>query len=188
MMKNKLIYIASPYAGDVRRNVEFAKAACRYAMEQGHTPVAVHLLYPQFLDDGDPVQRAVGLTMGHRVLEACDELWVCGEHISSGMAAEITGAKRLGIPIRDVSAVQIQGGFQMEQKYGVWAVRSAASVCGAAQSWCKHGGKPMEFNTMAQAAEYADRLNQSCYTPNVHYYPKEMEPELVQSSGFSQRM
>lgn len=187
-MTNKLIYIASPYAGDIRRNVEFAKAACRYAMAEGHTPVAVHLLYPQFLDDGDPAQRAAGLTMGHRVLEACDELWVCGERISTGMAAEITEAKKLGIPIREVSTEQIQGGLSMEQKYGVWAVRSAASVCGAAQSWCKHNGKPIEFETMAQAEQYAADLNKNLATLNVHYYPKEMEPELAQSPCFSQRM
>ena len=94
----------------------------------------MHLLYPQFLDDNDLVQRSAGLTMGHRVLLACDELWVCGERISSGMAAEITEAKKLGIPVREISAEQIQGGFTMEKKYGVWAMRSAGSVCGAAQS------------------------------------------------------
>ena len=187
-MTSNLIYIASPYAGEVEKNIAFAKAACRYAMAEGHTPVAVHLLYPQLLDDNDPAQRASGLTMGHRVLAACDELWVCGECISTGMVLEITEAEKLGIPIREVSAEQIQGGFQMEQKYAVWAVRSAASVCGAAQSWCKHGGRPMEFETMAQAAEYADQLNKNCYTPNVSYYPKEMEPVLAQSHGFSQRM
>lgn len=29
MERNKLVYIASPYSGDVERNVAFAKAACR---------------------------------------------------------------------------------------------------------------------------------------------------------------
>lgn len=38
MGSNKLVYIASPYAGDVEENVAFAKAACRYAMEQDVTP------------------------------------------------------------------------------------------------------------------------------------------------------
>ena len=187
-MTNKLIYIASPYAGEIESNIAFAKAACRYTMSEGHTPVAVHLLYPQFLDDGDPAQRAAGLTMGHRVLTACDELWVCGERISTGMAHEITEAEKLGIPIREVSAEQIQGGISMEQKYGVWAVRSAASVCGAAESWCKHNGKPMEFATMAQAEQYAADLNKNLATLNVRYYPKEMDPELSQSACFSQRM
>ena len=40
MGKSKLVYIASPYAGDVKTNVQFAKAACRYAIGQGATPVA----------------------------------------------------------------------------------------------------------------------------------------------------
>ena len=51
MSENKLVYICSPYAGDVANNVKFAKAACRYAIRQNCTPVAVHLLYPQILDD-----------------------------------------------------------------------------------------------------------------------------------------
>lgn len=188
MTENKLIYIASPYAGDVKQNIAFAKAACLYAIKQGHTPVAVHLLYPQFLDDSNPAQRAAGLTMGHRVLVACDELWVCGSRISSGMAAEIAEAKRLGIPIREISSEQIQGGNAMSQKYGVWAVRSAASICGAAQSWCKHDGKSVEFDTMQAASEYAQHLNSNIATMNVHYYPKEMEPELTHGSGFSMGM
>lgn len=188
MSENKLVYIASPYTGEVQKNVEFAKAACRYAMEQNCMPVAVHLLYPQFLDDHAPIQREAGLRMGHRVLEACDELLLCGSRISTGMAMELKEAKKLGVPVREISAEQIQGGFVMEKKYGVWAMRSAGSVCGAAQSWCKHGGKPMEFDTMEQAKSYAKQLNESCYSPNVHYAAKEMEPKLKQSSGFSMRM
>lgn len=188
MNENKLVYICSPYAGDVQNNVEFAKAACRYAMEQNCTPVAVHLLYPQFLDDNDPAQREAGLRMGHRVLEACDELWLCGSRISTGMAMELKEAQKLGISVREISAEQIQGGFSMSKKYGVWAMRSAGSVCGAAQSWCKHDGKPMEFDTMEQAESYAKKLNESCYSPNVHYAAKEMEPELNQDSGFFMRM
>lgn len=188
MRENKLVYICSPYAGEVQKNVEFAKAACRYAMKQNCTPIAVHLLYPQFLDDNDPAQRETGLRMGHRVLEACDELWLCGSRISTGMAMELQEAKKLGIPVREISAEQIQGGFTMEKKYGVWAMRSAGSVCGAAQNWCKHDGKPMEFVTMEQAESYAKQLNESCYSPNVHYAAKEIEPELNQGSGFSMRM
>lgn len=32
----KLIYVASPYAGDVEANTELAKRVCRHVMEQGH--------------------------------------------------------------------------------------------------------------------------------------------------------
>lgn len=104
-MKNKLVYIASPYAGDVEQNTAFAKAACRYAMEQGATPVAVHLLYPQMLDDGIPAEREAGIRMGMRVLEACDELWLCGTRISQGMQAELEAAGQLGIPVRRITNI-----------------------------------------------------------------------------------
>lgn len=102
MTESRLVYIASPYAGDVERNVAFARDACRYAASQGCTPVAVHLLYPQFLNDRVPQEREAGLKMGRRVLAACDEFWLCGEKLSTGMRAEKAEAERLGIPIRQV--------------------------------------------------------------------------------------
>ncbi|CAK7023542.1 MAG: hypothetical protein ENTB_05122 [Enterocloster aldenensis] len=106
-MESRLVYIASPYAGDIEKNVAFAKVACRYAAAQGCTPVAVHLMYPQFLDDQVPKEREAGLRMGRRVLAACDEIWLCGERMSAGMKAEETEAKRLDIPIRKVPSSDI---------------------------------------------------------------------------------
>lgn len=105
MSSNKLVYIASPYAGDVEANVAFAKAACRYAMERGATPLAVHLLYPQILDDHVPAERESGIRMGLRVLEACDELWLCGGQLSHGMRAELAAAEQFGIPVRRVTDI-----------------------------------------------------------------------------------
>lgn len=51
----------------------------------------------------------------------------------------------------------------MEQVYGVWAVRSAASMFGHAEAWCKEDGRPLELNRKA--------------TTNVRYFVKEKEPE-----------
>ena len=107
MSREKLISSASPFAGELEANIAFAKKACRYAIRQGHTPIAVHLLYPQMLDDSDPAERETGLRLGHRVLEVCDELWCCGDRISSGMAREIEEAQRLGIPIRQIGELEI---------------------------------------------------------------------------------
>lgn len=115
MEYSKLVYIASPYAGDVEANVAFAKAACRYAIEQGATPVAVHLLYPQLLDDSVPAEREMGLQMGLRVLEACDELWLCGERISQGMRAEFSTAKQMGIPVIRLPDIPIETQMQCQQ-------------------------------------------------------------------------
>ena len=103
-----IVYICSPYAGDIETNTAFAKKACWYAIHQGHTPIAVHLLYPQMLDDAEPTEREIGLRLGHRVLEVCDELWLCGGRVSSGMAREIEEAQRLGIPIRQIGELEIK--------------------------------------------------------------------------------
>lgn len=101
-MPMKLIYVASPYAGDVEKNTEFAKEACRHVMNVGHAFFAPHLLYPAILDDSQPEQRQLGLDMGLAMLEHCDELWCYGDHISFGMHLEIEKADHLGIPVRRV--------------------------------------------------------------------------------------
>jgi hypothetical protein len=94
----KLVYIASPYAGDIEHNTAMAEQYCRYAAEQGVIPFAPHLLFTRFLDDMKPEERKLGCGMGLEMLEKCDELWVCGQRISSGMAAEIEHAGRIGLP------------------------------------------------------------------------------------------
>ena len=50
----------------------------------------------------------------------------------------------------------------MEKKltYGVWAVRSSTSIFGPAQSWCKENGKPLEFDSKADAENYAKEANE----------------------------
>ena len=98
----KLIYVASPYAGDVEKNLIFAERACRFCMEQGHAFFAPHLLYPRLLNDSVPLERQAGLEMGTAVLSRCDELWSFGETVSFGMRMEIAEAERLGIPVRGV--------------------------------------------------------------------------------------
>ena len=62
----------------------------------------------------------------------------------------------------------------MERKrtYGVWAVRSSTSIFGPAQSWCKENGKPLEFDSKADAENYAKEANEHT-TANVRYYVKE---------------
>lgn len=109
----KLVYIASPYAGDTERNIAFARAACRLAVDQGFVPVAAHLLYPQFLDDTVPVQRELGIRLGLKLLAACSELWLCGERISDGMQEEWKEAERLGMPVRRIPGYEVEPYLRM---------------------------------------------------------------------------
>ena len=95
-----LVYIASPYAGETEDNISRAKGYCRFAVSKGVIPLAPHLLYPQFMDDGDEDQRILGLRFAIALLCRCDELWVFGEKVSAGMAKEIEKAEKRGMRIR----------------------------------------------------------------------------------------
>ncbi len=93
------IYVASRYAGDVDANVKAAIGYCRRVIDEGHMPIASHLLYPQILNDKVPEERELGLMFGLALLRACDEVWMFGE-VSPGVAQEIEEAKRLNKRLR----------------------------------------------------------------------------------------
>jgi hypothetical protein len=94
------VFISSPFAGDVQRNIKNARRYCAFTVRSGYIPFAPHLFYPQFLSDGNTEQRELGLFMGMVFLDSCKEVWVFGERISSGMQQEIDRAEKRGIPIR----------------------------------------------------------------------------------------
>ncbi len=95
------VFICSPYAGDIETNTANAKRFCRFAaLERKANPIAPHLLYTQFLEDGDSVHRELGIKLGLELLEDCTEIWVFGETVTKGMSVEIAEALRLGIPVR----------------------------------------------------------------------------------------
>ena len=62
----KLIIVESPYAGDIERNVAYAKAALVDCLKRGEAPIASHLLYtqPGVLDDNIPEERKLGIDAG----------------------------------------------------------------------------------------------------------------------------
>lgn len=47
--------------------------------------------------------------------------------------------------------------MEKEKIYGVWAVRSGASIFGRAEAWCKEDGKPLEFTSKEAAEDYAKK-------------------------------
>lgn len=81
-----VILVESPYAGDIQRNSEYARRAMLHVIEQGHTPIVPHLLYPQVLDDSDPLQRERALEMCAELREQAEEVWFFIDYgMSSGM-------------------------------------------------------------------------------------------------------
>lgn len=95
-----LVYICSPYAGDVKQNVNMARVYSRFAVKNTCIPLTPHLLYPQFMDDGSLAERELALFMGLILLTKCEQVWVFGGVISAGMAAEIAKAEKKKIPVR----------------------------------------------------------------------------------------
>ena len=62
----KLVIVESPYAGDVERNVSYARACLRDSLKRGEAPLASHLLYTQegVLRDDMPSERQLGIDAG----------------------------------------------------------------------------------------------------------------------------
>lgn len=88
-----LVFVSSPYRGNAEHNVTYAQNCCAYEMTLGNTPIAPHLLLPQFTDDDE-----LGIQHGLTVLERCDEVHIWGKP-SNGMRMEIDHALANGIPV-----------------------------------------------------------------------------------------
>ena len=88
-----IVYICSPYAGDIEKNVNAARGYSRFAVDKGFIPIAPHLLFPQFLNDADPNERELGMFFGNALMSKCSEVWVFGNNITAGMTAEIKRAR-----------------------------------------------------------------------------------------------
>lgn len=99
-----IVYICSPFSWNVEENVENARRYCRFAVDKGYIPIAPHLLFPQFLDDNDLIEREMGIHFGNALMSHCAEVWVFGEYISSGMSAEIDRAKKKNYKLRYFSS------------------------------------------------------------------------------------
>jgi hypothetical protein len=96
----KLVIIESPYAGDVERNVAYARRCLLDSLERGEAPIASHLLYTQVLNDGVPAHRKLGIEAGlawRRVAEVSAVYMDLG--ISSGMQYGIDLAVEAGLII-----------------------------------------------------------------------------------------
>jgi len=101
-----LVYICSPYAGDIDTNIQNAKLYCRYAIEKDCIPIAPHLLYPQILNEDNADERALGLYFALRLLRFCDEVWVFGDKITDGMRREIYQASKDKTPVKCMLGVR----------------------------------------------------------------------------------
>lgn len=111
-MARPIVIIESPFAGDLPKNVAYARAAVSDSLGRGEAPYASHLLYtqPGILDDDTPEEREWGLEAGWEFMRVATRVAVYKDlGISNGMQRGIERAQSLGIPVE----------FR-EVDYGAW--------------------------------------------------------------------
>lgn len=90
-----LVILESPFAGDVKKNQEYARACMRDCLLKGESPYASHLLFTQegVLDDLIPNERQLGIDAGLAWGRLATKTVVYGDlGVSRGMEYGITAA------------------------------------------------------------------------------------------------
>lgn len=96
-----LVYVCSPYRGDVEKNIDAARKYSRFTFENKNIPITPHLLYPQFLNDNDLFERNIAIhKINYVLIGLCKEMWVFGDEITEGMQREILVAQKRKKPIK----------------------------------------------------------------------------------------
>lgn len=106
----KLVYIASPLRGDYKENIFKAVLYCKWAISMKVIPLAPHIIFTQFLDDKDEIQREYAITLSLDLLSKCDEVWFMGSIITEGMMRELKQALKLHKKIKFINDSQIKNG------------------------------------------------------------------------------
>ena len=96
-----LVYVCSPYRGNINENVINARKYSRFTFDEKNIPITPHLLYPQFINDNDLFERNIAIhKINYVLIGLCKEMWVFGDVITEGMEREILIAKKRKMRIR----------------------------------------------------------------------------------------
>ena len=93
------VILESPYAGDIDRNIKYARLCVRDSLSKVEAPIASHFLYTQegILDDKDPEERKLGINSGLEWGKVADKTVVYTDNgISKGMEYGIKNAQGEG--------------------------------------------------------------------------------------------
>ena len=98
----KRVIIESPYAGDVRTHVAYAKLCVLDSLARGESPYASHLFFtqPGLLDDTDPGERLKGIRAGLAWGEVADLVAIYTDHgVTDGMRLGLRTHRANGVPV-----------------------------------------------------------------------------------------
>jgi len=97
-----IVVIESPFAGNVQRNLCYARAAMRDSLLRGESPFVSHVLYTQegVLDDNIRDERNLGIEAGFVFRTVAKKTVVYDDlGISPGMKLGIEHSNKLGVPV-----------------------------------------------------------------------------------------
>ena len=97
-----IVILESPFAGDVEKNIRYARAAMRDSLLRGEAPYASHLLYtqPGVLNDDIPEERMLGIYAGFEFRAFASKTIVYQDlGISKGMHLGIENSIKNNIPV-----------------------------------------------------------------------------------------
>jgi len=98
----KRVILESPFAGDVERNIKYARQCARHSLSIGEAPIASHLLYTQdgILNDENEDERKLGIDAGLAWKEVAElHVFYIDFGISQGMQYAINYATENNIEI-----------------------------------------------------------------------------------------
>jgi len=103
----KRVILESPYAGDVERNIKYARECLKDSLKRGEAPIASHLLYTQegVLDDLIEEERIWGINAGLAWKEVADlHVFYIDYGISNGMkyASEYAKSQNIKVEYRNI--------------------------------------------------------------------------------------
>jgi hypothetical protein len=132
-----LVIVESPYAGEVERNITYARACLHDCLLRGLAPFASHLLYtqPGVLDDNVPAERSLGIIAGLAWGSQAERTVVYVDHgISGGMRQGIRHA------VDDMRAIEFRVLNFADNHHQIDNARAELSQ----ESWWEHAKEWIE--------------------------------------------
>ena len=96
------VILESPYSGDIKKNIAYARECVRDSLNKNEAPIASHLLYTQqgILNDDIAIERQKGIDAGLAWIDVAEATVVYEDlGISTGMKHGIKKAEEAGKPI-----------------------------------------------------------------------------------------
>jgi hypothetical protein len=101
------VYIAHPLNADTRAGIEQnrlnATLWVEWAARQNVAPMAMWIVLTGAGWENSPEDRELGLKIDEAQVALCDEIWLCGGRVSSGMQRELDKARAAGKRVVDLT-------------------------------------------------------------------------------------